>query len=42
VRYPRDGKPSLITDTAFAENDFQQQIGFGSGRCPASIIVTMR
>jgi hypothetical protein len=28
VRYPRDGKPSLITDTAFAENDFQQQIGF--------------
>jgi hypothetical protein len=28
VRYPRDGKPSLITDTAFAENDFQQQIAF--------------
>jgi hypothetical protein len=28
VRYPRDGKPSLITDTTFAENDFQQQIAF--------------
>jgi hypothetical protein len=28
VRYPRNGKPSVITDTAFAENDFQQQIGF--------------
>jgi hypothetical protein len=28
VRYPRNGKPSLITDTAFAESDFQQQIAF--------------
>ena len=28
VRYPRNGKPSLITDTTFAENDFQQQIAF--------------
>ena len=28
VRYPRNGKPSLITDATFAENDFQQQIGF--------------
>lgn len=28
VRYPREGKPSLITDTTFAENDFQQQIAF--------------
>ena len=28
VRYPRNGKPSLITDSTFAENDFQQQIGF--------------
>ena len=28
VRYPRNGKPSLITDTTLAENDFQQQIGF--------------
>ena len=28
VRYPRTGKPSLITDAAFAESDFQQQIGF--------------
>lgn len=26
VRYPRNGKPTLITDTTFAENDFQQQI----------------
>jgi hypothetical protein len=28
VRYPRNGKPSVITDATFAENDFQQQIGF--------------
>lgn len=28
VRYPRNGKPSLITDTTFAESDFQQQIAF--------------
>lgn len=28
VRYPRNGKPSVITDTTFAENDFQEQIGF--------------
>lgn len=28
VRYPRNGKPSLMTDTTFAENDFQQQIAF--------------
>ena len=28
VRYPRNGKPSLITDTAFAENDFQEQTSF--------------
>ena len=28
VRYPRDGKPSMITDTTFAENDFQEQIAF--------------
>lgn len=34
VRYPRDGKPSLITDTAFAENDFQQQIAFWFTRIP--------
>lgn len=26
VRYPRNGKPTVITDTTFAENDFQQQI----------------
>jgi hypothetical protein len=34
VRYPRNGKPSTITDTAFAENDFQQQIGFWFSRMP--------
>ena len=28
VRYPRNGKPSLIIDAAFAESDFQQQIAF--------------
>ena len=28
VRYPRNGKPSIITDTAFAESDFQQQTSF--------------
>ncbi len=36
VRYPRDGKPTLITDIAFAENDFQQQIAFWfNRRCAA-------
>ena len=34
VRYPRDGKPTFITDTAFAENDFQQQITFWFDRMP--------
>ena len=34
VRYPRDGKPTLITDVAFAENDFQQQIAFWFNRIP--------
>jgi hypothetical protein len=34
VRYPRDGKPTLIVDTAFAESDFQQQIGFWFERMP--------
>jgi len=34
VRYPRNGKPTLITDTAFAENDFQQQIAFWFNRIP--------
>ena len=28
VRYPRTGKPSVITDTTFAENDFRQQTDF--------------
>ncbi|WP_421998805.1 hypothetical protein [Reyranella sp.] len=28
VRYPRTGKPTLITDRAFAESDFRQQVAF--------------
>jgi len=34
VRYPRNGKPSQISDSAFAERDFQQQIGFWFSRTP--------
>ena len=34
VRYPRNGKPAPITDTAFAESDFQQQIAFWFNRMP--------
>lgn len=34
VRYARNGKPSVITDTAFAESDFQQQIAFWFARVP--------
>jgi len=34
VRYPRNGKPTLITDVAFAENDFQQQIAFWFNQIP--------
>jgi hypothetical protein len=34
VRYPRNGKPTLITDTAFAESDFQQQLHFWFDRMP--------
>ena len=34
VRYARNGKPSIITDTAFAERDFQQQIAFWFARIP--------
>ncbi len=34
VRYPRNGKPSIITDRAFAESDFQQQVGFWLARIP--------
>ena len=34
VRYPRDGRPSLITDTALAENDFDQQLAFWFDRMP--------
>jgi len=34
VRYPRTGKPAVITDTALAESDFQQQIAFWTERQP--------
>ncbi|MDB5486728.1 MAG: hypothetical protein JWQ58_443 [Reyranella sp.] len=34
VRYARTGKPTVITDTAFAESDFQQQIAFWFDRIP--------
>ena len=34
VRYPRNGKPSVITDVAFAESDFQQQVTFWYDRIP--------
>ena len=34
VRYPRDGKPTVITDTAFADADFRQQLAFWVDRMP--------
>lgn len=34
VRYPRNVKPSVITDAAFAERDFQQQLAFWFERIP--------
>ena len=34
VRYPRDGKPVFITDTALAESDFQQQLTFWFDQMP--------
>jgi hypothetical protein len=34
VRYPRNGKPVFITDTAFAVNDFQKQLTFWFDRMP--------
>jgi hypothetical protein len=34
VRYPRNGKPTFITDQAFAENDFAQQLAFWFERMP--------
>lgn len=34
VRYARNGKPAIITDTAFAERDFQQQVAFWFDRIP--------
>ncbi|CAN5666449.1 hypothetical protein BH10PSE6_BH10PSE6_46130 [soil metagenome] len=34
VRYARNGKPTVITDAAFAEADFQQQLAFWVDRMP--------
>ena len=34
VRYPRNAKPSVITDAAFAERDFQQQLAIWFERIP--------
>jgi hypothetical protein len=34
IRYPRNGKPSIITDVALAESDFQQQLAFWFNRMP--------
>ena len=34
VRYPRNGKPQFITDVAFAEADFQQQLAFWFDQMP--------
>ena len=34
VRYARNGKPTVITDAAFADADFQQQLAFWVERMP--------
>ncbi len=34
VRYPRNGKPAIMTDVALAEADFQQQLAFWFDRIP--------
>jgi hypothetical protein len=34
VRYPRNGQPAEITDQAFANSDFQQQLAFWFDRMP--------
>lgn len=34
VRYPRDGKPSIMTDVAAADADFQQQLAFWYPQIP--------
>jgi hypothetical protein len=34
VRYPRNGKPAVITDAALADSDFQQQLAFWFDRMP--------
>jgi hypothetical protein len=34
ARYPRNGKPVLITDNAFADADFQQQLSFWFDQMP--------
>lgn len=34
VRYPRNGKPSIITNVAVADADYQQQLAFWFDRIP--------
>jgi hypothetical protein len=34
VRYPRNGKPSIITDRAVADADYEQQVAFWYGQIP--------
>ena len=34
VRYAKDGRPTFITDTAFADADFQKQLAFWVDRMP--------
>jgi hypothetical protein len=34
VRYPRNGRPTFITDAAFADADFQKQLAFWVDRMP--------
>ena len=34
VRYVKDGKPTFITDAAFADADFQRQLAFWVARMP--------
>jgi len=34
VRYPRTGKPMVITDVAVADADYQQQLSFWYGQIP--------
>jgi len=34
VRYAKNGRPTFITDTAFADADFQKQLAFWVDRMP--------